>query len=154
MINSQNSSNLNISLSSTGANFNSLDNDWFVAKITNSYRTQVYDSTNVAVSIVLHGWEAQPSVAQSLLFDTTNNITSGRGFVSTTIVNGEPESIVNPAVSLFNTEIGEGTMVYMRLRGANTKYSAIYECITMANFSNGVVTSVQCVNNILVVTYL
>lgn len=150
MINSQNSSNLNISLSSTGANFNALDNNWFIAKINNNALVRVLDSNGQSVDVVLHGWEAMPSTAEGLIL--ASDKIAGYGFVDTTIVNNEPKTIINPAVSLFNNEITEGTLVYMRLRSAHTKYSAIYECITMGSGSSGV-KSVQCVNNILVVTY-
>jgi hypothetical protein len=152
MINTQNASNLNITLSNAGANFNALDNDWFIAQITNNFRVQVYDATNVPVRVILHGWKAMSVLGESLLIDT--NVNAGYGFISTTLENGVPKTIINPAVSLFNTEIGEGTLVYMRLRAAHDKYNAIYECITMANSSTGLVKSVQCVNNILVVTYI
>jgi hypothetical protein len=150
MINTQNASNLNITLSNTGANFNALDNNWFIAKINNNFKVRVVDSNNQPVDVVLHGWEAMPSTSNSLVL--ASDKVSGHGFISTDIVNNEPKSVVNPAVSLFNTEISEGTLVYMRLRAAHDKYNAIYECITLGSGTNGV-KSVQCVNNILVVTY-
>lgn len=57
MINTQNASNLNITLSNTGANFNALDNNWFIAKINNNFKVRVVDSNNQPVDVVLHGWK-------------------------------------------------------------------------------------------------
>lgn len=149
MINSQNSSNLNISLSSTGANFNALDNNWIVAKITNSYSTTIVDATGVLLPIVYHGWISMPSQAESLILNP--DTISGYGYVSTDSTNGIPNTIINPAVSLTGATIANGTLVYLRYRGSHSKYGGIFECITMG--SGGAVSSVQCTGNYLYVTY-
>lgn len=149
MINSQNSSNLNISLSSTGANFNALDNNWIVAKINNNYATTIVDNNGILNPIVYHGWVAMPSRADSLVL-TPDNV-AGYGFISTETTAGIPNSIVNPAVSLTGATIANGTLVYLRYRGTHSSYNGIFECITMG--SGGAVSSVQCTGNYLYVTY-
>jgi hypothetical protein len=149
MINTQNASNLNITLSNTGANFNALDNDWIIAKITNNYSTTIVDSTGVLLPIVYHGWIAMPSQAESLILSPSE--TAGYGYISTEATNGIPDTIINPAVSLTGATIANGTLVYLRYRGSHSTYNGIFECITMG--SGGAVSSVQCTGNYLYVTY-
>lgn len=150
MISSQNISNLNITGSPNGVNFNALDNNWITAKITNSYSTTFVDSNGVNTPVVLHGWVAMPSTVQGVILKADH--TAGYGFVSPeTDAGGTPLTITNPAVSLNGATIGNGTIVYVRLRSGHMKYASIYECITVAG--GGAVTSVQCTGNYLYVTY-
>ncbi len=149
MINSQNSSNLNISLSSTGANFNALDNKWFTAKITNSYTTTVLDANGISIPITYHGWVAMPSQANSVLL--VPDTIAGLGYVSTDATNGVPDTITNPAIALNGGTMANGTLVYIRYRGSHTAYIGIFVCITVGG--GGIVTSVQCTGNYLYVTY-
>lgn len=62
-------------------------------------------------------------------------------------------SIKNPIVTLINTNLMEGLLVFARQRVPHREYGFIYECITGGGSGSGPVQSVQCTNNILVVTY-
>lgn len=150
MINSQNASKLNITSSPTGINFNSGSNSWFTAKITNSYKTQTIDPLGTPVDVWLHGWIAMPPTAEGLVLNEEK--TSGYGYISTIFVNNVPDKILHPAVSISNIEMSPGTLVYIRVRCNHIKYDTIYECMLLGGAGMGV-KSVQCVNNILVVTY-
>ena len=150
MIHSQDASKLNITASPTGINFNAGNNSWFTAKITNSYKAQTIDPLGTAVDVWLHGWIAMPPTGEGLVLN--EETTSGHGYISTILVNNVPDKILTPAVSISNVEMSPGTLVYIRVRCNHNQYQTLYECLLLGGAGMGV-KSVQCVNNILVVTY-
>lgn len=133
-INTSNVGGLQISQGSEGIDFTTLTNDIITAKITDDV------TTNGGYS--LHGWiEVSPKAKEEHALVTGSALAKGT-------------STSGPVVTLAGAALAKDALVHIRKRGLHATYKEIWEVVgSSGSSSSGGVKSVQCVGNLLVVTY-
>jgi hypothetical protein len=119
-----------------------VESEWFVARIVSVGAAPIGTGTTTGIP---HGWKEQKVSANGYSYeDVPENARPDNG---TAVYNGSPAFPIGGGIAVVND------IVLMRARGVSDQGYPILEFIKSGSGSGGAVSSVQCVGNVLYVTY-